>query len=169
MNKKMGKPVFFVVFFVILAFTYSTLFGISTYYGDIKTTYVHSLEDIRLGIDIQGGVDVTFEPENDMDASKDQMDAALQIINTRLLSMGINDSETYVDYNNSRIIVRFPWQSGEENFDPTAAVDELGQMAELTFRYGTEPDGEIILTGKDVEEAQSGFYEEWMVFLIMLL
>lgn len=167
MNKKMGKPVFFVVFFVILAFTYSTLFGISTYYGDIKTTYVHSLEDIRLGIDIQGGVDVTFEPENDMDASKDQMDAALQIINTRLLSMGINDSETYVDYNNSRIIVRFPWQSGEENFDPTAAVDELGQMAELTFRYGTEPDGEIILTGKDVEEAQSGFYEEWMVFLTL--
>ena len=163
----MGKPVFFVVFFVILAFTYSTLFGISTYYGDIKTTYVHSLEDIRLGIDIQGGVDVTFEPENDMDASKDQMDAALQIINTRLLSMGINDSETYVDYNNSRIIVRFPWQSGEENFDPTAAVDELGQMAELTFRYGTEPDGEIILTGKDVEEAQGGFHEEWKVFLTL--
>jgi len=164
-NKKMGKPVFFVVFFVILAFTYSTLFGISTYYGDIKTTYVHSLEDIRLGIDIQGGVDVTFEPENDMEADKDQMDAALQIINMRLLSLGINDSETYVDYNNSRIIVRFPWQSGEDDFDPSAAVDELGQMAELTFRYGTEADGEVILTGKNVENAQSGFYEEWLVFL----
>ncbi len=161
----MGKPVFFVVFFVILAFTYSTLFGISTYYGDIKTTYVHGLEDIRLGIDIQGGVDVTFEPENDMEADKDQMDAALQIINMRLLSLGINDSETYVDYNNSRIIVRFPWQSGEDDFDPSAAVDELGQMAELTFRYGTEADGEVILTGKNVENAQSGFLEEWLVYL----
>ncbi len=165
MKKKTGKPVFFVVFFVILAFTYSTLFGISTYYGDIKTTYVHSLEDIRLGIDIQGGVDVTFEPEDDMEATTEQMDAALQVINMRLLSLGINDSETYVDYNNSRIIVRFPWQSGEEDFDPTAAVDELGQMAELTFRYGTEPDGEVILTGENVENAQGAFYEKWFVHL----
>ncbi len=165
MKKKTGKPVFFVVFFVILAFTYSTIFGISTYYGDIKTTYVHSLEDIRLGIDIQGGVDVTFEPEDDMEATTEQMDAALQVINMRLLSLGINDSETYVDYNNSRIIVRFPWQSGEEDFDPTAAVDELGQMAELTFRYGTEPDGEVILTGENVENAQGAFYEKWFVHL----
>ncbi len=168
MKKKTGKSVFFVVFLVILAFTYTTLFGISTYYGDIEKTYVHSLEDIRLGIDIQGGVDITFEPENDLDASEEQMDAALQVINMRLLSLGINDSETYVDYNNSRIIVRFPWQSGEENFDPSAAVDELGQMSELTFRYGTDYTGDVILTGASVEQATPGYdsqNSQWVVQL----
>lgn len=168
MKKKTGKPVFFVVFLVILAFTYSTIFGISTYYGDIKTTYVHSLEDIRLGIDIQGGVDVTFEPEDGAEATEEQMDAALQVINMRLLSLGINDSETYVDYNNSRIIVRFPWQSGEEDFDPASAVEELGQMSELTFRYGTEADGEIILTGDGVEQAQAGYNSQDAVWLVQL-
>ena len=168
MKKNAGKSVFFVTFIVIMAFALSTVLGISTYYGDIKTTYVHGLEDIRLGIDIQGGVDITFEPENDMDATEEQMDAALQVINMRLVSLNINDSETYVDYNNSRIIVRFPWQSGEENFDPTAAVEELGQMSELTFRYGQEANGEAILTGARVVEATPGYDSQnskWVVQL----
>ncbi len=168
MKKKSGKSVFFVTFIVIMAFALSTVFGVSTYYGDIKTTYVHGLEDIRLGIDIQGGVDITFEPENDVDATEEQMDAALQVINMRLVSLNINDSETYVDYNNNRIIVRFPWQSGEEDFDPTAAVEELGQMSELTFRYGQEVDGEVILTGASVVEATPGYDSQnskWVVQL----
>lgn len=166
--KKSGKSVFFVVFIVILAFTYSTIFGISTYYGDIKTTYVHGVEDIRLGIDIQGGVDITFEPEDGVDATDEQMDAAMEVIKMRLATLSINDSETYVDYNNSRIIVRFPWQSGEEDFDPSAAVEELGQMSELTFRYGTEVDGEIILTGDSVETAAAGYDSQNAQWLVQL-
>lgn len=168
MNKKVGKPVFFVVLCIILLFTYTTVFGVHSYKGDIKTTYIHGLEDIRLGIDIQGGVDVTFEPEDDTNATEEQMDAAMEVIKLRLTSLNINDSETYVDYNNSRIIVRFPWQSGEENFDPAAAVDELGQMSELTFRYGTDVDGDVILTGSSVEEAAPGYDQQnsqWVVQL----
>ena len=168
MNKKVGKPVFFIVFVIIALFTYTTLMGVDSYKGDIKTTYIHGLDDIRLGIDIQGGVDVTFEPEDDLDATQDQMDAALQVIKLRLTTLNINDSETYVDYNNSRIIVRFPWQSGEENFDPAAAVNELGQMSELTFRYGQEADGEVILTGAAVDTASPGYDQQnsqWVVQL----
>lgn len=168
MKRKTKKPVFFVVFFLVLAFALSTVFGIASYKGDIKTTYVHGLEDIRLGIDIQGGVDVTFEPEDDLDATEEQMDAALQVIKLRLSTLGINDSETYVDYNNNRIIVRFPWQSGEEDFDPAAAVDELGQMSELTFRYGTEITGESILTGADVAEATPGYNQQDDLWVVQL-
>ena len=168
MKTKIKKPVFFITFFVILAFALSTVFGIASYKGDIKTTYVHGLEDIRLGIDIQGGVDVTFEPEDNENATEEQMDAALQVIKLRLTNLGINDSETYVDYNNSRIIVRFPWQSGEENFDPAAAVNELGQMSELTFRYGTDLTGDLILSGADVSSASPGYdqqNDQWVVQL----
>ena len=168
MNKRIGKPVFFVVFVLILAFAYTTMFGVATYNGDNKHTWVHSLEDIRLGIDIQGGVDVTFEPDDGVNATDEQMDAALQVIKLRLTNLSINDSETYVDYNNSRIIVRFPWQSGEENFDPTAAVNELGQMSELTFRYGSDISGEVILTGSSVDTATPGYdqqNDQWVVQL----
>ncbi len=168
MNKRIGKPVFFVAFVLILAFALTTVFGVATYNGDIKHIWVHSLEDIRLGIDIQGGVDVTFEPDEGVEATAEQMDAALQVIKLRLTNLSINDSETYVDYNNNRIIVRFPWQSDEENFDPAAAVNELGQMSELTFRYGSEITGDVILTGSSVDTAAPGYdqqNDQWVVQL----
>lgn len=164
--KKISKPIFFIVFAVIALFTVTTVFGVHSQYGDIVTTYVHGVDDIRLGIDIQGGVDVTFEPADGTDATEEQMDAALETIKYRLISQNINDSETYVDYNSNRIIVRFPWQAGESNFDPESAVKELGEMAELSFRYGKEttqdengdvvPAGAVILTGADVEKAGVG-------------
>lgn len=180
--KKVKKPVFFLVFAVIAIFAITTLIGVSTQNGDITTTYVHGVKDIRLGIDIQGGVDVTFEPAGDVDATDEQMDAALEKIKTRLVSQGINDSDTYVDYKSDRIIVRFPWQAGETDFDPEQAVKELGETAQLTFRYGTEtttnedgetvPAGEVVLTGDDVKSAGTGATQDdttkeatWMVTL----
>ncbi len=161
---KIKKPVFFIVFAVIALFTVTTVFGVHSQYGDIVTTYVHGVDDIRLGIDIQGGVDVTFEPADDVDATEEQMDAALETIKFRLITQNINDSETYVDYNSNRVIVRFPWQAGETDFSPEAAVKELGEMAELSFRYGSEttvdengetvPAGAVVLTGAQVDKAE---------------
>ncbi len=162
---KIKKPVFFIVFAVIALFTVTTVFGVHSQYGDIVSTYVHGVDDIRMGIDIQGGVDVTFEPAGDVDATEEQMDAALETIKYRLLTQNINDSETYVDYNSNRVIVRFPWQAGETNFSPEAAVQELGEMAELSFRYGQEttvdengeavPAGAVVLTGAQVDKAEA--------------
>ena len=60
--KRVKKPVFFVVFLLIALFAVSVIFGFSTFYGDIETVYVKGVDDIRFGIDIKGGVDVTFTP-----------------------------------------------------------------------------------------------------------
>ncbi len=164
--RKVKKPVFFIVFAVIALFTLSTIFGVHSQYGDIVKTYVHGVDDIRLGIDIQGGVDVTFEPAGDVDATEKQMDAALETIKLRLANQNISDSETYLDYKSNRIIVRYPWQAGETDFNPEQAVKELGETAELTFRKGTDtstdengdaiPAGDIVLTGADVAQASTG-------------
>lgn len=174
--KKVGKPIFFVVFLVIAIFTVVQVTGITYQYGDIQTKYVKSINDIRWGIDIRGGVDVTFTPPEGVDATKEQMDAANSIITQRLVTLGITDSECYTDYTNQRIIVRFPWQSGEENFDPEQAVKELGETALLTFRFGTEVDEEgmptgitkdIQLQGTDVQSAVPGLDEnnQYVVYL----
>ena len=101
--RKVKKPVFFIVFAVIALFTLSTIFGVHSQSGDIVKTYVHGVGDIRLGIDIQGGVDVTFEPAGDADATEEQMDAALETIKLRLANQNISDSETYLDYTLSLI------------------------------------------------------------------
>ncbi|MCC8068886.1 MAG: protein translocase subunit SecF [Ruminococcus sp.] len=154
MNKKIKKPVFFIVFILIAIFSCSVYFGFQTWFGDISTTYIKSISDIRLGIDIQGGVDVAFTPADGVDATDEQLDAVMETMKVRLTSLGINDSETYVDYNNDRVIVRFPWQSGETDFDPESAVEELGETAMLRFIEGTEYDESlVILEGEDVVEA----------------
>lgn len=164
--KKIGKSTFFIVVAIIALFSCSAIFGVDYRYGDIPKTIIKGVDDIRLGIDIKGGVDATFEPADDYDASSAQLDAATEIIKTRLSSLGITDSEVYSDSKSNRIIVRFPWQAGEEDFDPESSVKELGEMAELTFRMGTETttdvtgknaySGEVVLQGGDVESASVG-------------
>ena len=123
--KKIGKSTFFIVVALIFLFSFTTIVGIDYAFGDTSKTYIKGVDDIRLGIDIKGGVDATFEPADDYDASEDQLKAATEVIKTRLASLGINDSEVYSDKDSNRIIVRFPWQAGEKNFDPEAAVKAL--------------------------------------------
>ena len=144
--RKVKKPVFFIVLLCIIAFGYLTYAGIHTQYGDIKTSYIKGVEDIRWGIDIQGGVNATFEPADNYDATKEEMDAAKAVIEQRLVSLNITDSEVYVDYKKNKVMVSFPWQANEESFDPEAAVSELGETAKLVFRKGKEEKGEQVLT-----------------------
>lgn len=161
--KKTGKLTFFIVVALIALFSLSAIVGLDYRFGDNTKTMIKGIDDIRLGIDIKGGVDATFAPAGDFDASDEQLDAATEVIKTRLSSLGITDSEVYSDSKSDRIIVRFPWQAGETNFDPESAVKELGEMAELTFRMGTESTtdatgksaytGEIVLQGSDVDSA----------------
>ena len=161
--KRVGKPVFFIVVALIAFFFVTSITGIGTTYGDYKTTYVKGGNDIRWGIDIRGGVDVTFTPPDGVNATETEMKAAEEVIKQRLVSLNITDNEVYTDLNKDRIIVRFPWKSDEEDFDPEAAIKELGETAMLTFREGKETDATgapagttketIVLEGKDVKEA----------------
>ena len=162
--KKTGKSTFFIVVVFIALFAVTSIFGVDKLFADKRTTLIKGVDDIRLGIDIKGGVDVTFSPSDGYDANEAQLDSATEVIKTRLSSLGITDNEVYSDEKSDRIIVRFPWQVGESDFDPEAAVKELGEMAELTFREGDEydtdeddniiPTGEIVLQGADIKSAE---------------
>lgn len=169
--RRVKKPVFFIVVLCIAILGFLTFFGIHTYYGDTTTTIIKGVDEIRWGIDIQGGVNATFKPDADYDATDEEMDAARAVIEQRLLNLNITDSEVYVDYDHDHVIVSFPWQAGESDFDPEAAVSELGETAILTFREGQTEEGATVLTGTQVEEASAqqiandnGGYE-WVVSL----
>ena len=167
MNKRGKSWHFVVVALLIILFSLSALLGFSYQYGDTKTTYIKGAGDIRFGIDIRGGVDVTFMPADDMDATDEQMAAARTVIEDRLVGLGITDYEDYVDYNKDRIIVRFPWKSDETDFDPQQAIDEIGTTAEMVFRKGSTADGEEILTGDDVQSATAG-YDQTQGYVVQL-
>ncbi len=167
MNKKGKSWPLFVVAILIVVFSLTAIFGVSYQYGDTKNIYIKGASDIRFGIDIRGGVDVTFMPAGDVDATPEQMTAAKTVIEDRLVGLGITDYESYVDSNKDRIIVRFPWKTGEADFNPQTAIDEIGTTAKMVFRKGSTADGEEILSGDDVTSANAAYNETegWVVQL----
>lgn len=168
--KKVGKPVFFIIVLLIAAMGYLTVFGVTSTYGDITTTKIKGINDVRWGIDIRGGVDVTFSPPEGVSATKEEMAAAESVIQVRLVSQNITDSEVYTDYDKNRIIVRFPWKAEETEFNPEEAIAELGATANLTFRELANVDAagmptgdtlnNIVLSGADVESAAAVYIQD---------
>ena len=167
MNRKGKSWPLFVVAILIVLFSLTAILGVSYTYGDTKNVYVKGASDIRFGIDIRGGVDVTFMPADDVEATEAQMTAAKTVIEDRLVGLGITDYESYVDNNKNRIIVRFPWKNDEADFNPQTAIDEIGTTAKMVFRKGSSATGEEILSGDDVASASAAYNETegWVVQL----
>lgn len=181
MKSKITKPVFFIVFILIIAFTLLSTMGVKTYFGDVRKSWVWGIDDIRWGIDIRGGVNVTFGASDEYAAShsitQDDLNAAKTMIETRLVNKNINDYDVYTDIATGTIIVQFPWQSGDNSFDPEQAVQEIGATARLTFRKRHEidenglPTGDtlnVILEGKHVKKATPLYNSEDKEYIVRL-
>ncbi len=132
--KRIGKPWVIILAIVILAFSYLSFFGIYGTHGDFEKAYIRGAKDIRWGTDIQGGISVTFGPEN-IDASAEQMTTLRDILDTRLVNKNITDYEMYLDESADRVILSFPWKDGEVQ-DPQATIDELAASTEVFFFVG---------------------------------
>ena len=173
--KRVAKPVFFIFAILILILSYFAAFGLHTQYGDIDSTVIKGIGDIRWGIDIRGGVEATFKPADGIDATDEQIETAKAVIETRLVSNNITDYELYADASSDRIIVRFPWKEDETEFDAKKAIEEISATAQLTFRPGKSyastdmdangnpvyktPTGEtetILMDGSNIASAQAG-------------
>jgi len=172
--KRTPKGIFFVVVLLIACFSYTAFFGVTAAYGDRQDVVIRGAADIRFGIDIRGGVDATFGPVDDsIDATDEQVEAIKTIIERRLVDKNITDYECYADTANDQVIVRFPWQTGESDFDANKAIEELGETAQLNFYYGSEtqtaydaegnaiqvPAGELVTSG-DGAEAVAGWTQD---------
>lgn len=140
---KKGSKSSVIIFIVItLALLALAIFGIGN--------QVKGVRDIRYGIDIRGGVEAVFKPETDETPSSSELESARVVIETRLDNENITDREVTIDKEGGYIIVRFPWKSDETDYDPEDAIAELGEMAELQF---IDPDGTVVVEGKDVTSA----------------
>lgn len=103
-------------------------------------------DDLRLGLDLKGGVQVRLEaPEN---ASAEDMAKAVAIIDNRVNALGVTEPEIRREGDN-RILIELP---GVE--DPEEAVNLIGRTALLEFvRVDTN---EIVVTGRDLKNAVEG-------------
>ena len=181
--KRTPKAIFFIVAVLIIALVYTSFFGVYQKYGDRTDTIIKGASDIRFGIDIRGGVDATFKPADGVENVTDaQIESVKDVIELRLVGDGITDYEVYADTANQSVIVRFPWKSDETDFNPEAALKEIGQTAQLEFHYGSDaetvtdedgttyqkPTGDLVLTGADVDKAEVYFDTESNEYAVSL-
>ena len=140
------KSVFFIVVIITALLLLLSVFGLKIGSFELKGASL-----MRFGIDIRGGVEATYKPKDLGRApTENELNAAKLVIENRMDAKNITDREVGIDKANGVIIVRFPWKSDETDFDPQAAVSELGETAKLTFR---DPDGNIVLEGTDISKS----------------
>ncbi len=145
--KNINKATFFLVIAVILLLASIVVCGFKVGNLDLK-----GAQDLRFGIDIRGGVEAVFKAKATEDNPNPQptaedLESARIIIETRMDNQNIFDREITIDEVNKEIFVRFPWKSGEADFNPQQAIAELGETAMLTFQ---DVSGEILLEGKHI-------------------
>ncbi len=159
------KIVFFIVAALIALVAVLAAFGLSVN----GKTYINSARNIRFGIDIKGGVSATFVPaDSSITPTDEQLNSARTIIETRLDGKNILDRNVTVDSESNSILVEFPWSSDEKDYDPAAAIEELGETAELSFWLmnvdsedgaATKSGDEPILTGARVTKSTAEYYD----------
>lgn len=137
---KPGKKMLAALFAMIAAFILVAIFGMG---DDIK-----GVRNMRYGIDIRGGVEAVFEAAGVKEKPTEQeLQTVREVMEMRLDAQNITDREVTIDKEGGYLIVRFPWKSDEKEFHPEDAINELGEMAHLTFR---DPAGNVLVDGKNV-------------------
>lgn len=136
-NQKLKSiGLFALVLIVAAGLSYLAYFGLGE-----KNTF--GIENIKLGLDLQGGVNIVYEAAIDNPTAAD-MAAAVQMIRTRLDKEGYTEADASQEGSN-RIRVDIPGVD-----DAQSAVDSIGAAAMLRF---LDEAGNEIVTGKNIKEA----------------
>ncbi|MEG2122957.1 MAG: protein translocase subunit SecD [Clostridium sp.] len=113
--------------------------GVFGYFG------YSTMNDIKLGLDLAGGVSITYQTKN-QDPSAEDMSDTIYKLQQRVQNYS-TEAEVYQEGNN-RINVDIPGVS-----DANAVLKELGKPGSLMFM---DSDGNKILDGKQVKSAKGG-------------
>lgn len=142
MKKKQGILVLILTAVVIglLAFTSAVGFG---------PTGTGAAKNIKTGLDLAGGVSITYRVKGD-DPSQSDMDDTIYKLQKRVESYS-NEAQVYQE-GNDRINVEIPGVS-----DANKILEELGKPGSLEFQ---DESGEVVLNGSDIADAQGAVYDD---------
>ncbi|MCD8046394.1 MAG: protein translocase subunit SecD [Clostridiales bacterium] len=134
-----------IVVFVILA-AITALLGYYTY-GIVKGTVAKDSEaGIKLGLDLAGGVSITYQVVGDETPSSEDMSDTVYQLEQRVSAYS-TEAEVY-QVGDNRITVEIPGVT-----DANEILEELGNPGTLEFQT---TDGEVYMTGDYVVDAQAG-------------
>ncbi|MDD6043505.1 MAG: protein translocase subunit SecF [Eubacteriaceae bacterium] len=142
MKAKLKRVLALLIVLIVAFGWYVTCVGI----GPIESVK----EEMKFGLDINGGVYVVLEADQDdiSDMSADELKQVMEqtraVLNNRVNAMGISEATVSIE-GTDRLRVEMP---GVENAEE--AIAQIGQTAQLSFLLA---DGTVALTGEDVKDA----------------
>lgn len=110
-------------------------------FGSSKTG---SMENIKLGLDLAGGVSITYQVKGDAPSEEEMSDTIYKL--QKRVEQYSTEASVYQEGDN-RINIEIPGVS-----DANAILDELGKPGSLEFQT---MDGETVITGSDVKTASA--------------
>ncbi len=106
-------------------------------------------DDIKLGLDLAGGVSITYRTVIDNPSDTDMSDTIYKL--QQRVQNYSTEAQVYQEGNN-RINIDIPGVS-----DANTILEELGKPGSLSF---LDPDGNVILTGDQVVRAEAGIMKD---------
>ncbi|MDO4323338.1 MAG: protein translocase subunit SecD [Lachnospiraceae bacterium] len=145
MNKKKAKIVLVGMIALLAVLIYTSAVGIGK-------TGTGSARNITLGLDLSGGVSITYEAKGDEAPSAEDMSDTVYKLQQRVQGYS-TEAQVYQEGSN-RINIEIPGVS-----DANAILTELGKPGSLEFRL---TDGTVVLTGTQVDTASAKTQQDKM-------
>ena len=145
MNKKKARITLACMALLLILLAYTSIFGIGK-------TGTGSARNITLGLDLSGGVSITYEAKGDEDPSAEDMADTVYKLQQRVDGYS-TEAQVYQE-GTDRINIEIPGVT-----DANAILEELGKPGSLEFRLS---DGTIVLTGNQVAAAQAQSQQDQM-------
>ncbi len=142
MNKNKGILSLLLIVLSIVVLGYTSLVGIGS-----KGT--GSAKNIKLGLDLAGGVSITYQVMNENPSESDMNDTIYKL--QKRVEQYSTEASVYQE-GDDRINIEIPGVS-----DANAILEELGKPGSLEF---VTEDGEVVLTGSDVKTATAQTSED---------
>lgn len=134
----------------ILVLILAVLSGMTWYAGTIISTVgVGENRNIKLGLDLAGGVSITYKAVEENPSEEDMKDTVYKL--QKRVETYSTESSVYQE-GNDRINIEIPGVS-----DANKILEELGKPGSLEFQ---NENGETILTGTDIKNAQAETYSD---------
>lgn len=134
----------------ILVLILAILAGMTWYAGTIISTVgVGESRNIKLGLDLAGGVSITYKAVEENPSSEDMKDTVYKL--QRRVEKYSTEASVYQE-GSDRINIEIPGVS-----DANTILEEMGKPGSLEFQNAS---GETLLTGSDIKNAQAQTYTD---------
>ena len=137
-DKKKGLLHLFIIIAIIGLCSYITLVGITS-------AHKGSAKNIKLGLDLAGGVSITYQAKGD-DPSQEDMDDTVYKLQKRVEDYS-EEAQVYQE-GDDRITVEIPGVT-----DANKILEDLGKPGSLEFQ---DESGNVVLDGSDIAGADGG-------------